>query len=154
MRKMRRADRQMTSEEAAELLQRGEYGVLSTIDGENEPYGVPLSYVYFDNAIFFHSANEGTKLDNILNSSNVCFTVVGKTNVLPDKFSTEYESVIVFGKGKIVTGDEKVRGLRELIKKYSPDFISEGDEYIERAKEKTTVVKIEITDFTGKHRNN
>lgn len=152
MRNMRRSDRGMTKQEAMDLLQRGEYGVLSTVDDKNQSYGVPISYVYSDNALYIHSANEGTKLDNIKNNSSVCFTVVGKTKILPDKFSTEYESVIVFGIGKIVTGDEKVRGLMELIKKYSPEYITEGEQYIERAKDKTTVVKIEIIDFSGKHR--
>ncbi|MDF2672939.1 MAG: hypothetical protein K0R09_1204 [Clostridiales bacterium] len=153
MKSMRRADRQMVREEATELLKRGEYGVLSTLDSLNQPYGVPLSYAYADNSIYIHCANEGTKLDNIKSNSNVCFTVVGNTNILPDKFTTEYESVIVFGKGIIVSGNDKAKGLREIIKKYSPEFIKEGEEYIERAMDKTTVVKIEIEDFSGKHRS-
>lgn len=152
MKKMRRADRQMTREEAVELLNRGEYGVLSTLDDQEQPYGVPLSYAYANDALYIHCANKGTKLDNIIYNSKVCFTVVGKTKVLPGKFSTEYESVIVFGRAGIVNGDDKVKGLRELIKKYSPEFIKEGEEYIERARENTTVVKIEIVDFSGKHR--
>lgn len=152
MKNMRRSDRQMTSEETIDLLERGEYGVLSTIDNQSQPYGVPLSYAYADNAIYIHSANEGTKLDNIICNSNVCFTVVGKTKVLPSKFSTDYESAIVFGRARITAGADKVKGLMEIIKKYSPKFIKEGEEYIERAKEKTTVVKIEIVDFSGKHR--
>jgi nitroimidazol reductase NimA-like FMN-containing flavoprotein (pyridoxamine 5'-phosphate oxidase superfamily) len=151
MRSMRMSDREMTKEQSIDLLKRGEYGILSTIDSENNPYGVPLSYAYADNLLYFHGAKEGTKLDNIINNNSVCFTVVGKTNVLPEKFSTKYESVIVFGKGVIVTGDEKVKGLREIIRKYSPEFFSQGEEYIERAKDKTTVIKIEIIDFSGKH---
>ena len=151
MRSMRKSDREMTKEQSIELLQRGEYGVLSTIDSENNPYGVPLSYAYADNSLYIHGANEGTKLDNIINNDSVCFTVVGKTNILPEKFSTKYESVIVFGRGIIVTGDDRVKGLREIIKKYSPEFIAQGEEYIERAKDKTTVIKIEITDLSGKH---
>jgi nitroimidazol reductase NimA-like FMN-containing flavoprotein (pyridoxamine 5'-phosphate oxidase superfamily) len=153
MRKMRRSDRQMTNQEALGLLERGEYGILSTVGEDNQPYGVPLSYVLLDNCIYFHCANEGAKLNNIMNSNRVCFTVVGRTNVLSEKFSTEYESVIVFGKASMVEEDEKIKGLRGIIKKYSPDFIKEGEEYINRAKYNTTVVKIEIEEFSGKHRN-
>lgn len=152
MRNMRRSDRKMTDEAAVELLKRGEYGVLSTIDTENRPYGVPLSYAYADDVVYFHCANEGAKLDNIKNNSSICFTIVGRTNLLPDKFSTEYESVIVFGRGSIAAGDEKIRGLSAIIKKYSPDFIPEGEQYIERAADQTTVVKIEIEGLSGKHR--
>lgn len=152
MKNMRRSDRKMTMEDAVELLKGGEYGILSTVDNENQPYGTPISYAYLDNCIYIHSANEGTKLDNIKHNSRVCFTVVGRTNILPAKFSTEYESVMAFGTCSIAVGEDKITGLGELIKKYSPDFISEGEAYIERAKDKTTVVKIEIMELTGKHR--
>lgn len=152
MKKMRRSDRQMTHENALELLQRGEYGVLSTIDSNNQPYGVPLGYAYCDNSIYFHCANEGAKLDNIKANCNVCFTVVGRTKLLPGKFSTEYESVIVYGRAMIASGDEKVKGLKEIVKKYSPEFLEEGMKYIESAKGKITVIKLEIEDLSGKSR--
>lgn len=153
MRKMRRSDRQMTQDEAMELLSRGEYGVLSTIGEDNQPYGVPVSYVLADNSIYFHCAAEGAKLDNILKNNRVCFTVVGLTNILSEKFTTVYESTIVFGKACLVDDEEKVIALKEIVKKYSPDFIAEGDEYINRAKDKTTVVKITIEELSGKERN-
>lgn len=151
MRKMRRSDKQMTEMEAKDLLVRGEYGILSTIDDSKQPYGTPLSYVYSDGKIYFHSAMEGQKLDNLIDNGRVCFTVVGRTNVLPEKFSTEYESVMVFGHAKLVgDDDEKKFALRELIKKYSAGFIAEGDEYINRAKNNTMVVKIDLSKITGK----
>lgn len=152
MKNMRRSDRLMKDTEAMELLIKGEYGILSTISSENEPYGIPLSYAAAGKKIYFHCAPVGSKLDNIMYSSKVCFTVVGQTNVLPDKFSTEYESVVIFGKAAIVDGDEKISALKELVKKYSPDFIKEGDEYINKSLERTAVVRIDIEDMSGKHR--
>ncbi len=59
VREMRRKDRETSEEEACQLLAAGEYGVLSTVGADGEPYGVPLSYVYRDGEIFFHSAPEG-----------------------------------------------------------------------------------------------
>jgi uncharacterized protein len=35
------------------------------------------------------------------------FCVVGRTQILPDEFSTKYESVIVFGRAIEVSDDEK-----------------------------------------------
>jgi hypothetical protein len=40
----------------------------------------------------------------------------------------------------------------EFIRKYSPEFIKDGQLYIDRAKEKTTLIKMEIYSFSGKHR--
>ena len=49
---MRRKDRELSIEEGKELLKNGEYGVLSTSDNCNQPYGILLSYAYFDGIIY------------------------------------------------------------------------------------------------------
>src|SRR5689334_11917769 len=95
---LRRKDRGLDEPEARELLERGEYGVLSSCGPDGQPYGIPLSYCVIGDAIYFHCALEGHKLENIVADSRVSFCVVGTTEVLPDKFSTRYESVIVSGR--------------------------------------------------------
>lgn len=152
MKTMRRIERQMNEMEALELLKKGQYGILSTTGEDNQPYGIPLSYVIIDKNIYFHCAGVGTKLDNIAVNDKVSFTVVGKTKVLQDKFSTEYESVIAFGRAMMLKEEEKYEPLMEFIRKYSPEFMEEGRLYIDKAKEKTTLIKIEIYSFSGKHR--
>ena len=152
MKNMRKIERQMTAEETLEVLNKGEYGVLSTVDSEMQTHGTPISYVNIAGKVYFHCALEGLKLDNILINPKVCFTVVGKTKVLPDKFSTEFESIMAYGKASIIQGEEKILVLREIIKKYSPEFIESGEQYISKAAEKTCVVKIDVNHITGKHR--
>ncbi|MDB1923506.1 pyridoxamine 5'-phosphate oxidase family protein [Clostridium tertium] len=104
---IRRKDRKIEISEAIDMLEICEYGVLSTVNENGYPYGVPLSYVYANDSIYFHSAVEGDKLENIKNNDKVSFCVVGQTDVLPDKFSTKYEIVIIFGRAKEVFEDEK-----------------------------------------------
>lgn len=152
MKTMRRIERQMNDIEAFELLKKGDYGILSTCGEDKQPYGIPLSYVVIDKNIYFHCAGIGTKLDNINMNDKVSFTVVGNTKVLPQQFSTEYESVIAFGRAITLKEDEKYEPLIEFIRKYSPEFLEEGQAYINKAKEKTTLIKIEIYSFSGKHR--
>lgn len=153
MKNMRRIDRQMEEKQALELLLQGEYGILATADRNHQPYGIPLSYILIDRSIYFHCATEGHKLQNIAENSKGCFTVVGSTHLLPEKFSTEYESVIAFGEvSKVEDDEDKIMALREFIKKYSGAFTLEGDQYIEKAKHKTIVVKMMIQSFKGKHR--
>ena len=117
-RKMRRADRAISDSEAKSILEKGEFGILSTVSSEGQPYGVPMSHCYTGNVIYFHCALEGHKLDNLSNNSRVSFCVVGKTEVLPESFATRYESASVFGKEFELTGDEKHKGLLEIVKKY------------------------------------
>lgn len=152
MKLLRRKDRGMDVREATELLAAGEYGVLSTVGQDAQPYGVPLSYVYRDGAIYLHCAVEGHKLENIAANPRVSFCVVGKTRVLPEKFATEYESVIAFGSASEVAGEEKKSALLWLVEKYSPDFLPEGRKYIESSHDSTRVVKVAIDHLSGKAR--
>ena len=151
-RDIRKIEREISSEEANDILLKGEYGVLATISDEGYPYALPLSYVFADDVIYIHGAKEGHKLDNINFSSKVSFCVVGDTKVLSEKFSTNYESAIVFGKAVIIEGEEKTHALTHLIKKYSPDFMVSGLKYIENDQHRTTAFKIEIEKISGKAR--
>jgi len=151
-RKIRRTDRAIPDSDAKEILQAGEYGVLSTVSVDGQPYGVPVSYSYAGDVIYFHCAPDGHKLENLSGNNRVSFCVVGKTQVLPDKFATNYESVIVFGKAFEVTDDEKRTGLVELLKKYSPGFIDKGLRYIEGDGNNARVYKIVVESMTGKAR--
>lgn len=153
-REMRRKDRQVSKEEAIKLLEKGEYGILATSDQNNLPYGVPLSYVYVDNAIYFHCATVGQKLDNIKVNPKVSFCVIGDTKVIPEAFSTAFESVITFGTAMVVEDrTEKAKGLRALVAKYSPDFMVAGEEYMKKDFALTSVVRIELEHITGKQRD-
>ena len=152
MKSMRRVDRQMSEAEAKELLERGEFGILATVDSTGQPYGVPLNYVYFNDAVYFHCALIGKKLNDIAANPQVCFTVVGNTQVLPDKFATNYESVMVFGAAAIVEASERNAMFEALIQKYSAAFIEAGHAYIEKFQAATQVVKISVAHITGKRR--
>lgn len=149
---MRRKDRAIENYDSLEILKNCDYGILSTVDKNGYPYGVPLSYVYMNNSLYFHSATIGNKLDNILYNNKVSFCVVGQTSVLPDKFSTKYESVVFFGTATEVVDVEKNEALLELLNKYSPDFIEQGKVYIKNAGSVTKVIKITIDHITGKAR--
>jgi len=149
---MRRKDRLITDTETYAILEKGEYGFLSTTSADNEPYGIPLNYCLIDRHICFHCAVEGRKINNIISNPKVSFCVVGRTEVLPDKFGTKYESCIVQGLASESFGQEKQSALEGIVHKYSSDFISDGLKYIDRLKDKTRVFKISIESISGKAR--
>lgn len=149
---MRRKDRLITNAETFSILENGEYGILSTVSSINEPYGVPVNYCLINECIYFHCALEGKKINNIDSNPKVSFCVVGKTEVLPDKFGTKYESCIVQGLASESFGEEKQLALEGLVHKYSENFVSEGLEYIEKLRDKARVFKISIESISGKAR--
>jgi hypothetical protein len=150
---IRRKDRQLDDAAAMALLKRGEYGILSTSDKHNQPYGIPVNYVVMEDSIFFHCATEGQKLENITANRGVSFCVVGKTELLPEKFSTRYESVVVSGNAVVIDDDDlKKTALRALVEKYAPDYITAGQAYIDKLMDQTAVVRVSIDHLAGKAR--
>ena len=151
---MRRSDRQLTDEETLQLFSDAEYGVLSVTDENNMPYGVPMSFALSDYVIYFHcSAAGGKRISGIRHDPNACFTVIGATKLLPQKFATLYMSGIAYGKIKIISDDtEKQKGIEAILQKYSPDHIENGMKYIASALDKIYVLKLEIEKITGKGR--
>lgn len=147
---IRREKKKMSEEETLKVLSEGEYGVLATMSTNGYPYTTPLSYVYINDSIYFHSALEGHKLENIAANNKVSFCVTTDIELLPEEFSTKYKSVIAFGQASEVVGEEKNLALLAFISKYSPNYAIEGTKYIQAASNKTIVIKIVIDHISGK----
>ena len=148
---MRHKRKLMSEEEVKRVLTDAEFGTLACISENGYPYAVPLNFVYENAGIYFHSAHKGHKINNIKQNEKVSFSAVSYVQLLPDKFDTEYDSVIVFGLVKEVTEDfEKKEALKGLIKKYSNEFWEKGIAYIDKSMHTAAVYKIQIEHMTGK----
>lgn len=148
---VRRQDRLFEEENAFRLLREGEYGFLSLVR-DNKGYGIPMSYVWDDaDNIYFHCAPDGVKLECIEKNAEASFCVVGATNVLPSKFSTEYESVIASGRIVIIDDDlERMKALDLLVAKYSPEYKEIGKKYSEKSFHRTAILRLTIEKMSGK----
>ena len=117
---MRRAKQRLPLEESLAILEKGSSGVLALWDGE-EPYAVPMSYVYSGGKLYFHCARAGRKLEAIRVCPKASFCVVAADDVIPEKYTTAYRSVIVSGRLRIIEDEaEMVPALRLLAAKYNP----------------------------------
>lgn len=150
-REMRRSKQQLSEDETDEILNRHTSGVLAVHGEDGYPYTIPISYTFKDDHIYFHSANEGHKIDAIRNNDKVSFCVIDQDDVIQETFTTRYRSVIVFGRAHIVT-DSLLRrkALESLVKKYSPDFLDKGQQEILQAWDHVTVIDLKIEHKTGK----
>lgn len=147
---IRKQKRELFDEDIKSVLLNGEFGTLATISENGYPYSLPLSYVYYNDCIYFHGAKEGHKLENIKNNNKVSFSVVTDTLLQPKTFSTKFKSVVVFGTASKVDDDLKAEVLLQLIKKYSPDHLDTGAVYLDKVKGITQVMQISIDHMTGK----
>ena len=151
--RIRRQDRLMEEQRAIELLREGEYGVLSMVS-EDMGYGIPVNFVWDGkNSIYIHCAPEGRKLVAIEQNPKVSLCVIGKVNLLPRNFTTEYESAIFFGKAHInLSDEEKMHALHLLIDKLSADFKDIGDKYAHKSFHRVEIIRVDFTEFSGKRK--
>jgi len=149
---VRRKDREMDIDSAEKALVKGSFGVLSVLGTDGFPYGIPVNYVVREGYIYIHCAKEGKKLLEIAAYPKVSFTVVTRSEVLSEKFSTDYESVIAFGDAVEYSGDDKGMLLFEFIRKYSREYLDEGMQYVERMKDLTSIIRVSIDRISAKRR--
>jgi len=150
--KVRRQDRLLSEERARELLATAEFGVLSMIDAEGNPYGIPLNFVWDGaDSLYVHCAPEGKKLRALAAHPAVSFCIVGQVKLASSKFTTEYESVVLQGQARVgLTAEERMHALELLIDKLSPDFRETGHKYAEKSFHRTEIIRIDVTCFSGK----
>jgi len=147
---MRRSRQALTPQEMAEVLKRNTNGVLACLGDEGYPYAVPLSFVYLNNKIYFHSASVGHKVDAIKNNPKVSFAVIDEDQVLSEKFTTCFRSVIVFGRAGIVEGSERRKAFEALVEKYAADQPKQTKQNEINQCTQAIIIGIEIEHMTGK----
>ena len=149
--KMRRFKQELPQAEINRILQTNTSGVLALIDANGYPYSVPLSYVYSNGNIYFHSAKSGHKIDAIKNCKKATFCIIDKDDVQPEKYTTFYKSVIAFGNVEIVNdSEEALSAIQELGEKYYPNHNNELQAEIEKFKTAYLIIKFDIEHITGK----
>lgn len=137
-----------------DLLDTCHVGRLGTIGNDGSPRIKPLNFVYLNGMIYFHSAREGEKIDDISRDNRVVFEVdepagYVKSSISPCSAKYLYRSVIVRGKAVIVENDrEKLLALQSLMEKYQPD--GGYGEFQPEKLEIIAVVRIDIEEITGK----
>lgn len=150
--KMRRFRQLLPEEETLDILKNGTNGVLALCGSDGEPYAVPISYAYAHGKLYFHGAGVGHKHDIIKENPRASFAVVQQDEIVPEKFTTYFKSVIAFGTIKYAETREEIRhGIELLAKKYSP---LETDEAVQAEIAATgkgmRVFVLEIEKITGK----
>jgi nitroimidazol reductase NimA-like FMN-containing flavoprotein (pyridoxamine 5'-phosphate oxidase superfamily) len=150
-REMRRKKQLLSEEETRQIMKAHSSGVLAVAGDDGYPYTVPISYTYADGKLYFHCAREGHKIDAIKQNNKVSFCVIDQDNVIQETFTTHFRSVIAFGRARILTEDSDRRtALENLVEKYSPDYIQEGQKEIEKDWGRVCLVEVEIEHMTGK----
>uniref|UniRef100_A0A832A207 Pyridoxamine 5'-phosphate oxidase family protein n=1 Tax=Desulfacinum infernum TaxID=35837 RepID=A0A832A207_9BACT len=107
------------------LLRHGTIGRLGTMGRDGYPYITPVNYVFWNGHIYFHSAPQGEKIENIRRDNRVCFEVdfplayvdlAYRPQDGPCRLHQLYRCVIVRGRARFVEeAAEKAAALSALV---------------------------------------
>ncbi len=147
---MRRSKQLLTNDDTIAVLGRCTNGVLACIGDDDYPYAVPLSFVYYNDKIYFHSAKVGHKIDAIIKHSKVSFAVIDEDTIVSEEYTTYFRSVIAFGKARIVEGEEWFNAFEALVEKYSGDQSKESKHQEITGCAHSHIIAIDIDHMTGK----
>lgn len=148
---MRKKEKQITEKSQIEaIIKRSTICRLAMCFG-NLPYIVPLCFGYHADTLYFHSADEGKKLDILKENPNVCFELECDTELVKAadacNWSMKYCSVIGFGEAFFVTHqEERQKALDCIMRQYS----DKNWEFNPKMLEKTLIFKVTIHQMTGK----
>ena len=150
-RPMRRKRQELAQEESIAILQKATSGTLALLGDNGYPYAVPISYVYHEGKLFFHSAVEGHKVDAIRQCDKASFCVIEQDEVHPEKYTTFFRSVIAFGKIHIIEDEaEKLQMARMLGNRYNPNQDEALQKELENGLARMLMIRFDIEHLTGK----
>ena len=155
---IRRSDREITDkQELVSILKNGRYATIG-LSKADEPYVVTLSYAYDpgENALFFHCAKEGRKIDYIKSNPRACATIIEDGGFDSGSCEHSYRSVVLSGTMLLIEDRTEIdRGIRLLIeqqeKKDQAHFFAKlkaGN----KSYDNLQMLKMTVESMTGKAR--
>ena len=126
-------------------------GVLCMAD-HNEPYALPLNHAYHNGKFYFHCAVSGRKLEIIDKNPHVTY-VISKYYGDAAHFEEDHkchgfwESVIAYGKARVITDPEELRATLRIFMAY---YGAEDYEPTPTVFENNKAIVIEVDKMTAR----
>lgn len=148
---MRRKDRKIKDKTEIEKIIKKALVCRVALSDRNSPYVFPVCFGFKDGCLYFHSAQEGRKIEILKKNNKVCFEMDIDTELVEGEKGCEwgirYSSVIGFGMASFVEDAEEMKkALSILLGHYS----DKKYEFSEHSLKQVTVVKIQVESLTGK----
>lgn len=150
-REMRRIRQQLAPVQTVAILRQATSGTLALLGDNGYPYAVPLSYVYSDGKLYFHSAMTGHKVDAIRRCDKASFCVIDRDDVKPEKYTTYFRSVIAFGRIFIIEDEAERMAVAQMLgNRYNPNNDEALQNELKHGFDHMLIICLEIEHLTGK----
>ncbi len=137
-----------------EILKNGKFSTISMCRND-EPYIVTLSYGFdeINNCLYFHSAQNGLKLEFLKENQKVCGTILEDLGYVKSACSHKYRSIVFWGDMTFVEIlDEKKHAFDIMLTHLedNPSKLKKRFFKSEESYKNTCLLKLEIHLITGK----
>jgi nitroimidazol reductase NimA-like FMN-containing flavoprotein (pyridoxamine 5'-phosphate oxidase superfamily) len=150
---MRRTDREIQSREAIDQIIQAAGVFHLGLSQADSPYVVPLSFGYDGKSVYFHTADEGMKIDYMTANPRVCFEMEQAVHIIRDeqacKWGQAFNSVIGFGMVHEITDEP---GRKAAMQQVMLHYSGKEWEFDAETFSKIRLWCISIDQVTGKRR--
>ncbi len=147
-----RKKQKLSREECIALLGIQPRGVLAVQGDGGYPYAVPHNHWYDPQSgnLYFHSGIHGHKVDAVKACDKVSYCVVNKGEHKGDDWALTFESVVVFGRMRVVEDYERAMDITRRLSLQFTDDVEYIEQEIKSAGDHTLVLELVPEHITGK----
>lgn len=122
-----------------------------------EPMVIPVAYGRDGDRILLHGSTGSRMFMALKAGAQICATVTLVDGIVsarsPFNSSMNYRSVMVFGVGKVLEGEDKIQGLYAVSERLIPGLWDAGRKQTAKEFAQTMVVELKLDDVTAKKRS-
>lgn len=155
----RHDDREVFDRGAVNSLLDSEYVAhVGFIDPDvNLPFVIPMGFARDNDRILLHGSTGSRMMMAIAKGIDICVTVTQLNAIVVARSafnsSMNYESVMVFGKARVLTAGEKDQALEAITEKLVPGLWSYGRPMTAKESAATMIVELSLERFSAKSRS-
>ncbi len=155
----RQSDREVFDRDAVNLLLDSQYVAhVGFVDPDvNLPFVIPMGFARDNDRILLHGSTGSRMMMAIAKGIDICVTVTQLNAIVVARSafnsSMNYESVMIFGKARVLVAGEKDLALEEITEKLVPGLWVYGRPMTAKEAAATMIVELPIERFSAKARS-
>jgi nitroimidazol reductase NimA-like FMN-containing flavoprotein (pyridoxamine 5'-phosphate oxidase superfamily) len=154
----RHDDREVFDREQVNALLDSEYVAhVGFVDNDvNEPFVIPMAFARDNDRILLHGSTGSRLMMKIAAGAQLCITVTKLNAIVVAKSafnsSMNYESIMIFGKAKLLTDDEKLAAMTAITDVLVPGMSSYARPMTSKEVAGTMIVEVPLKKYSAKSR--
>ena len=122
----------------------------------NEPFVIPMAFARDNDRILLHGSTGSRLMMKIAEGAQLCITVTKLNAIVVAKSafnsSMNYESVMIFGKAKLLKDDEKIAAMTAITDVLVPGMSTYARALKPKEVAGTMIVEVSLTKYSAKSR--